>query len=425
MFQPGFKIRIRNGTGMRYPMVTDVKPLRHVRSLDMKSSDELEALRVLSEVTTEVSKEHDPEALLERSLGTMVRMSGAQAVAVRVVTTDGAHMRLVATQGLSPEIIERERLVSIDCGVCGAAVSAEAVRQSGDLRHCAAHAGENHFASFGAAVVVPLQHMGKAQGAYTLFFAEKREIPEELALLFRSISEHLGLALENSRLLRENMRMTLMNERALMANEVHDSLAQTLAYMNIRLTMMREALERDEKTGAMKYAADTQQALESAYADLRELLSQFRSRMDPLGLMHALDDLRAKFFDRTGVELEIENRIPDLDLSVEEEVQVFHIVQEALSNVVRHAEAKHAHLTMEIDGGDYRFTVEDDGLGFFTLGNRMGGDGDAGHLRHHLGINIMRERAQQLNGTIEIANLVRGGGRVSLVFPVDPGARRT
>ena len=401
----------------------NTKPLRQLRREAPQSGSDLQALRVFSEVTTGVAEEHDPEALLARSLGTMIRLAGAQAGAVRVVTEDGAHMRLVASQGLPADVVARERLVNLDCGICGAAVSAEAVRQSAELQHCAKHTGGNYFDQCGAAVVVPLQHMGRVHGAYTLFFADPREIAEELALLFRSISEHLGLALENARLLRENMRMTLMNERQLMANEVHDSLAQTLSYMNIRLTMMREALERDEKTGALKYASDTQQALEGAYADLRELLSQFRSRMDPLGLMHAIGETHAKFFDRTGVELELENRIADLDLSVEEEVQVYHIVQEALANVVRHSGAKRARLTMERQGGEYRFAVEDDGLGFFAMGNRMGSAEGHSHLRHHLGINIMRERAQQLNGSIEIANLAPGGARVSLVFPADKSER--
>jgi two-component system nitrate/nitrite sensor histidine kinase NarX len=225
------------------------------------------------------------------------------------------------------------------------------------------------------------------------------------------------MALENARLLRENMRMTLMSERQLIANEVHDSLAQTMAYMKIRLAMMQEALETSEQPRALKHAAEVQQALDGAYSDLRELLSQFRNRMDPLGLVHALQQLKTKFRDRTGIELAFDNSTTDINLSVEEEGQVFHIVQEALANVARHSGAKHARLTMELVGGEYRFAVEDDGLGFYAFGQRLGGAEQHSHLRHHLGVNIMRERAQRLNGAIEIVNLPQGGARVSLVFP--------
>ena len=377
---------------------------------------DLQGLRALSELTSALTEEYDPEKLLERSLGTMIRLAGAQAGTVRVLTSDGAHMRLVAAQGLPPDVLEREQLVRLDCGLCGAAVSDDAVRQSFDLQQCAARTASDYFRTLGAAVVVPLTHLGQVLGAYTLFFAEKRDTPEELGLLFRSISEHLGMALENARLLRENMRMTLVRERQLMANEVHDSLAQTMAYMKIRLAMMQEALDASEQARASKHAGEVQQALDGAYADLRELLSQFRNRMDPLGLVHALEELKIKFNDRTGIELAFDNRTTDLGLSVEEESQVFHIVQEALANVARHSGAKHARLTMELAGNEYRFTVEDDGLGFYVFSQRLGGAEQHSHLRHHLGVNIMRERAQRLNGTIEISNLPQGGARVSLVF---------
>jgi two-component system nitrate/nitrite sensor histidine kinase NarX len=278
------------------------------------------------------------------------------------------------------------------------------------------------FGGFANMVVVPLVHQGRVLGAYNLFLREERVLPEEAALLYRSIGEHLGMALENARLARENLRMTVMNERQMMAAEVHDSLAQTLAYMKMRLALLLEAQQAGEGERALKYATDMQDALGEAYADLRELLAQFRSRMDPLGLAQALAGITAGFEDRTGIALALENRLAELNLSVDEEANVFHIVQEALANVARHSGAKRARLVMEERGGEYEFTVEDDGVGLFALGSRPGGDDQPG-LRHHLGVNIMRERAQRLAGRIEIANLPGRGARLRLVFPADPAAR--
>ncbi len=392
-------------------------PARAATEAGPQHGDSVEALRALSEITTGLATEHDPEKLLARTLGTMVRLAGASAGAVRIATADGEHLRLVAALGLPPEVVERERLVPIGCGVCGIAVREDAVRHAVELESCANKTGLSFFDQCRAMAVVPLQYQSRALGAYNLFFAEPREIPEDVALLFRSISEHLGLALENARLVRENMRMTLMNERQLMANEVHDSLAQTLAYMNLRLTMLQEALQKADQKTAAKYAGDVQQAVELAYAELRELLAEFRSRMHPLGLVHALQELVAGFHDRSGITIELENRIADLDLTVEQEAQAYRIVQEALANVMRHSGAKRARLTMELRDGEYQFTVEDDGMGFFTLGERPGRHDEQQRLRHHLGLSIIRERAQQLNGTIEIANLPQGGARVRLAFP--------
>ena len=98
-------------------------------------------------------------------------------------------------------------------------------------------------------------------------------------------------------------------------------------------------------------------------------------------------------------------------LLVDQEVQVFHILQEALSNVARHAGARQAWLQLDVVDGQYAFTVEDDGRGVFVMGAQP-------DLRHHFGISIMSERAQRLHGNIEIANRPQGGARLRLLVPM-------
>lgn len=380
----------------------------------IKEGNNIQTLRILSEVTATLASEYDLDALLNRFLGMMVRLSGASAGVVRVLTSDGQHLKLAASLGLPPELVENERLVGIDCGVCGAALRNDEIKQTRDLKPCVARTGQAYFGQCRSMVVVPLEHNGRLLGVYNLYMTDERSIPEEVSLLFRSISEHLAMALENTRLMRENLRMSLMSERQMMANEVHDSLAQTMAYMKMRIELLREALLQYESGKALKYSGDIQQALDEAYASLRELLTQFRNRMDPLGLDHALKELASGYFDRTGVKLEFENRIPDLNLTVDQEVQVFHILQEALSNVARHSGAKQATLTLDAVDGQYAFTVEDDGRGVFVMGAQP-------DLRHHFGISIMSERAQRLGGNIEIANRLQGGARLRLLVPIHPG----
>lgn len=381
----------------------------------------IQALRVLSEVTATLASEYDLEALLDRFLGMMVRLSGASAGVVRVLTSDGQHLRLAASQGLPPELVENERLVDINCGVCGAALRNDEIRQTFDLKPCAARTGQSFFGGCRSMVVVPLEHNGRLLGVYNLYMTEERSIPEEVSLLFRSISEHLAMALENTRLMRENLRMTLMSERQMMANEVHDSLAQTMAYMKMRVALLQDALTDGEAVRAGKYSADVAQALDVAYGQLRELLTQFRNRMDPLGLAHALKEMADGFQDRTGITLKFDNRVSDLRLTVDQEAQVFFIVQEALANVVRHSGATRARLSLEGAGDYYVATVEDNGRGgqgFFAIANRTSGFEEHPRLRDHFGLAIMRERARKIGGRIEVANLPQGGFRVRLTFPV-------
>jgi len=393
--------------------------------LDASGNYHLEALHIISEVSASLADEDDVEELLGRFLGTMIRLANASAGAVRVLTSDGRHLRLVGARGLPPEVVEHERLVPVDCGHCGSAVRDNRSRYEIDLAHCAER---THHPYFGrecqAMVVVPLQNQGRLLGTYNLFLPDRFELPEEVALLFRSIGEHLGMALENARLKRENLRITLMNERQMMAAEVHDSLAQTLAYMKMRIALLQDALIDAETDKANKYAGDLGQALDEAYAQLRELLSQFRNRMDPMGLVAAVAGLVANFRDRTGIELDYQNRVADFRLSVDQEAQVFFIIQEALANVARHSGATRARLAFEGAGDYYVATVEDNGRGgqgFFAIANRTSGFEEHPKLRDHFGLTIMRERARQIGGRVEVANLPAGGFRVRLTFPVLAG----
>jgi two-component system nitrate/nitrite sensor histidine kinase NarX len=134
--------------------------------------------------------------------------------------------------------------------------------------------------------------------------------------------------------------------------------------------------------------------------------------MDPHGLLHALRETSATFHDRTGVRLEFANRAPELCLAAEREVEVFHIVQEALANVCRHAHAQTAWLTVDHHDGGYEIVVEDDGVGIKAYPT-AGEHDDSGHY----GIAIMRERARRLGGELVVEGASGGGTRVRLNFP--------
>ena len=117
------------------------------------------------------------------------------------------------------------------------------------------------------------------------------------------------------------------------------------------------------------------------------------------------------------------------DAAVDQEAQVFFIVQEALANVGRHSEATQASLTLEGAGDHYMVTVDDNGRGgqgYFAIANPTGGFEEHPHLRDHFGLTIMRERARTIGGRVDVANLPAGGFRVRLLFPaISPGTSRT
>lgn len=376
------------------------------------------ALRVLSEITSSLSSEDNLDSLLERFLGTMIKLAGANAGAVRVLTADGLYLRLVGAMGLPPEVLEQERHIPVECGVCGEAARDHTIHHSTNLKSCEERTANSYFGTQCHHVIaVPLRYQGKMLGVYNLFMASDSEIPEDVSLLFHSISEHLGMALENARLTRANLRISLTNERHMLANELHDSLAQTMAYMKMRLPLLRDAVANRDEMRSNKYVNDLSQALESAYTELRELLTQFRNRMDPRGLLPALYDIVGNFYDKTGITIDFINQALDINLSPDREVHVYHIVREALNNVSKHSRANHVSLAIEIQHGRYLISIEDNGIGI--IGKLSKDDG------MHLGINIMRERAKHLNGEITLSPGAKSGTRVVLGFPVSAHRRET
>ena len=107
--------------------MTDVAPGLHggveqAMAEDDEENFRVQAFSIIAEVSASLADEDDVEELLGRFLGTMLKLAHANAGAVRVVTGDGKHLRLVGARGLPPEVVERERLVSIDCGLCGNAI---------------------------------------------------------------------------------------------------------------------------------------------------------------------------------------------------------------------------------------------------------------------------------------------------------------
>jgi len=392
------------------PALTHPKPMPNDPEREERSGYKIPAMRAFSEIATSLSSDADLEQLLDRFLQTMIRLAGASGGAVRVLTADGTHMRMVRAIGLPQEVIEREYLIPIGCGVCGRAAREIGI-QSDDASHvCHEAMALDYFGNRCKYVIaVPLRHKGKVMGVYNLFMPDDRVIPEEISLLFLSISEHLGMALENARLTRENLRITLMDERQMLANEIHDSLAQTLAYMKMRLALLREAIQGEEAANTEKYLAQVDDAMETAYSGLRELLTQFRQKMDSRGLIPALEDVMQHFHGRTGVEVEFSNKVRDINLTPDQEVQVFHIVQEALANIGKHSHALHVRVSIESEANRYAVTIEDNGIGLTS--KQSTGPG------MHLGMNIMRERAQRLGGEITFENRIGEGMRVHLEFP--------
>jgi len=349
-------------------------------------------------------------------LGLIVRLSGARAGAVRKMEPGGQTLQLVASVGMPADLRSHDLSRPANCGVCGAAL------KTGDLQGttldvgCSLCSNKPAPGSVAHAMAVPLYEHDRPIGVLNLFFRDADSVPDDAVELLRPFGPVLGLALENERLARENLAARLANEREAMAADIHDALAQSLTFARMRMSLLRDAVRARDTAKGERYCTDIDDELRGAQARLRDMIRHFRAGMGAQGLLTSLREMAAEFSVRRDIELRFDCRAKSLDLTAEQELQVFHIVGEALANVCKHSGARNARLSIERKDGAVKVTVEDDGCGaaladLEPAAGRVADDGT-----HH-GLRIMRERAVRAGGRLSVDHVEGGGVRVDLTLP--------
>ena len=372
-----------------------------------------QSLDILYAIATGLSQPGSLEQLLDGFLDTFIELVDARAASVRLVA-EGGGTRLVASRGLAPEVVERDRVMAPGRCPCGLAASEGGLRLQRGTAPCAALVGrpmlERDCVEF---VAVPVQYQDRILGVYNLFLDRPlAAMGEDMPDLLISVGRHLGLAIEKSRLDGEARRLAIMEERNLIGNELHDSLAQSLIGMRLQLKLLGESLDRKDYGGAQYEASRLRRAMERANADLRELLTNFRLKIDDAGLAPTLANLVARFSRETGIAVFFQNECRALPLTPAQEIQVFFIIQEALTNIRKHSGARNVRILLNNEDDLYTVLIEDDGLGMAGTAEGLPGE--------HAGLAIMRERTERLQGQIVIESEPSEGTRIVLMFNAPP-----
>ena len=260
-------------------------------------------------------------------------------------------------------------------------------------------------------VTIPLDHQGVELGFIRLFAESPGlvESPERQRLLL-SVGRHLGMSIAKARTDDESKMLSIVRERAAIAYELHDSLAQTLASLRLQADMLADSLAEAGSDRAPPELARIQGTLESANIELRELIAGFRAPVDGRDLRTALQEMTARYTVQSAmtVHLQIDGELPEL--SAGPQLQVVRIVGEALANACTHSGGNLARVLVRSEAASVRVLVEDDGAGF-SMPTRDAATGE------HIGLSVMRERARWLGGTLDIESEPGEGTRVSLAFP--------
>lgn len=256
---------------------------------------------------------------------------------------------------------------------------------------------------------VPLKDRNEVYGVLLLQSADgRRELNPQQIQLVEALARHIGVSMGAARRSAQSRRLALLEERGVIARELHDSLAQSLSYLKIQIARLQSALAKQPHEPSVDAVVqELREGLNSAYRQLRELLTTFRLQMDGRGLGPALQDTVAEFAAKGTLPIALDNRLGASQLSVNEELSVLQIVREALSNVLHHARASRAEVTLRCsEDGVVGVSIDDDGVGIDL----------AARPAHHYGVIIMNDRARELGAQLDIARKPEGGTHVELRF---------
>lgn len=247
-------------------------------------------------------------------------------------------------------------------------------------------------------------------GALFFFGAVFHLIERMQGRLERQNQELLTLHTAALDLHRRLKSQAVSEERLRIAQEMHDGLAQVLAYVNTKAQVVREHLKQGRAEEATRHLDQLAAAAREVYADVRESIIGLRSAAAPdLSMADSLRDYAAHWEAQSGIAARLHLET-DLQVPAGSELQVLRIVQEALANVRKHSKARHADVRVEQIDSRLRITVEDDGVGFSPAGL-----GRSEFPR--FGLSAMRERAESVGGLFQLDSTPGAGTRVIIEVP--------
>lgn len=262
---------------------------------------------------------------------------------------------------------------------------------------------------------LPLRDKDGVYGVMRLRLREGARLEAWQEQLLQALARHVGIALGMCHKAEQERLLALQEERSTIARELHDSIAQALSYMKIQASLLQPLLSdpgrRQEAEATLR---DLREGITAAYRQLRELLATFRLKMEG-DFMALLGAAVEEYAARGGLAIHLEARLAGCQLTPNQEMHTLQIVREALSNVLRHAQASQVWVrVIHHDRGEVELRIEDDGIGFARAERESTGD------TLHYGLAIMRERAQGLGGQFEILGRPQGGTLLSMRFQATP-----
>ena len=378
-----------------------------VQAKTQRIAAQKERLEALYQVSAFLAKSN---SLYEMTQGFAVqvrKLMKADALTIRWCGEDLGKFHILSSDQFPLEMLEEEKCLIAGTCACGFSTWKSRTRvipiRSQDvapLQHCSQY-------GFETLISVPVKLQNKVLGEIDLFFRHEMSLSVEELELVDTLASHLASAVEGIRALALDREAAISGERTMLASELHDSIAQSLAFLKIQSRLLRNSIMYKDEIKISNLMDELDQGLKESIADVRELLLHFRTRTQSDDIETAVQETLQKFQHQSGIPVSYKITGEGLPLAQDVQIHVLHILQESLSNVRKHAKASRVRIEI-IKGDVWQFDVKDDGVGF----NR-----DVERNQLQIGLKIMQERAQQIGAEVKVISKAGQGARVTLRVP--------
>jgi len=360
--------------------------------------------RALYDVGLEIVSAQDLTRVLQQVTADACTLVGARAGALCLVNESDGSLVLAQTAGDTSVIFNvggnggNAVTTSARVPLIGGAEPACASRMSANGAHCL----RSHLI-VGNTVVGELCVAHDVEGPFS----------EDDRRLLAGLADMAAIAIHNSRLRDRERQVAILEERDHLAREMHDTLAQVLGYLHLKSATIRKRLESGDVARAAEEVQEMQDLAHEAYVDVREAILGLRETVAPAGgILGGLRQYLQKFSRQSGIDARL--YVPASvtgGLAPEAEIQLLRVVQEALTNVRKHAEATTAAVRIDNEGAQLRVVIEDDGRGFDS--SRV--DRDEGRS---FGLRSMKERMERAGGSFGVESSPGNGTRIIVLLPL-------
>ena len=294
---------------------------------------------------------------------------------------------------INPLLLELEGVLSVGT------ISVSLTGQGTDAHAPSREASTQHF--------YPIDKHGQAFGKLVWTIPEKLAPEPWQEDLLNAMSDLIATSIDLEHKRRTESRLEIMEERAVIARELHDSLAQSLSYLKLQIALLNKQYQKElsqEKISLTIY--NIKKVTNLAYRQLREILTTFRLKIDNESIEDSIKKTVNEFSEKCHHTIEFTYGLNNNLLNPHQEIHLLQIIREALSNIHKHARASRAYINIKIEGNKIEVEINDNGCGC----------SDAIAAEGHFGLKIMHERARSLGGILSITSNYPSGTRVLLRF---------